>query len=308
MAETTGIAWTDATMNFWIGCTKIGVGCEACFAAELAQNRMGITFGAGEPRRRTSENYWKQPLRWNQAWEKWIRDRSERPFQLKTLDDPTLLGPAFKNGDPVPLWIFASSLADFFDNEIDPLWRTDAWRVIRDTPHLRWQIVTKRPGNVSKMLPSDWGDGSDYAHVGIIATVVNQVEWTRDVPKLQKLKREHGVKWIGLSVEPMLGPISNFEGIEDLDWVICGGESKQGKDHVPRYFRLIFARWLRDACAAANVPFFFKQMGDRPLDRSEDCSREIDLKFKTRAGTDPDEWPEEFRIQEMPRIYERTAA
>jgi len=43
-----------------------------------------------------------------------------------------------------------------------------------------------------------------------------------------------------------------------LDWVIVGGESQQGS----RPMHPDWARSLRDRCAAAGVPFFFKQWGD----------------------------------------------
>lgn len=43
-----------------------------------------------------------------------------------------------------------------------------------------------------------------------------------------------------------------------LDWVIAGGES--GKDARPMHPD--WARGLRDQCAAARVPFFFKQWGE----------------------------------------------
>ena len=48
-----------------------------------------------------------------------------------------------------------------------------------------------------------------------------------------------------------------------LDWVIAGGESGPGA-------RPMFVAWpraLRDQCAAAGVPFFFKQWGDYPRGR-----------------------------------------
>lgn len=58
-----------------------------------------------------------------------------------------------------------------------------------------------------------------------------------------------------------------------LDWVICGGES--GPDARPMHPD--WARSLRDQCAAAGVPFFFKQWGEWapcPVDRSGHCRPE----------------------------------
>jgi protein gp37 len=44
-----------------------------------------------------------------------------------------------------------------------------------------------------------------------------------------------------------------------LDWVVVGGESGPGA----RPMDPDWARRLRDECAAASVPFFFKQWGGR---------------------------------------------
>ena len=71
MAESSNIAWTRSTFNPWIGCTKVGPGCDHCYASVSTPARaMGIQWGAGQPRRRTSEANWRQPLRWNQQAER----------------------------------------------------------------------------------------------------------------------------------------------------------------------------------------------------------------------------------------------
>jgi hypothetical protein len=90
------------------------------------------------------------------------------------------------------------------------------------------------------------------------------------------------VRWI--SAEPLLGPIDlrdYLAGEEEpnmvgecvgwrppLDWVVVGGES--GPDARPMHPD--WARSIRDQCAAAEVPFFFKQWGEyRPVyDRDRD--------------------------------------
>jgi protein gp37 len=298
LGDITKIAWTNSTFNPWIGCTKVGIGCSACYAeAQDKRWHGGEHWGAGAPRRRTSVKLWRGPEDWDR-----MRAAGKLTRRRKGVDVP------------VPLWVFCASLADVFDNEIDPAWRADLWALIRRTPHLRWQLVTKRVGNVAKMLPDDWwrpdkyDGGEAYRHVGVIATVVNQEEYDRDVPKLVALK-ELGVRWIGLSVEPMLGPISLYSGGVPgtvppygpyaLDWIICGGESAQGGARA-REFRLEWAFWLRDQCAAHGIPFFMKQAGSEPVWGLRD---RIPLTV-TGPGTDPAEWPEGLRIRQMPRIYE----
>ena len=109
MAEST-IEWTDFTFNGWIGCTRVSPGCENCYAAAQDKFR-GWTaegWGAGKPRRRTSESNWKQPLRWNKvAVSTRVRAR-----------------------------VFCSSLADVFDNEAPDEWRAELAKLIVSTPML----------------------------------------------------------------------------------------------------------------------------------------------------------------------------
>jgi protein gp37 len=96
------------------------------------------------------------------------------------------------------------------------------------------------------------------------------------------------VRWI--SAEPLLGPINLNEswltGSPPVDWVVVGGES--GPNARPMHPD--WARSLRDRCAAAGVPFFFKQAGTV-------LAREWGARA---AGNDPAELPEEFRVRSYP--------
>lgn len=313
MAGTTGIAWTDATFNPWIGCTKVGRGCDHCYA-ETANLRFagGANWGPGAPRRRTSEGNWNQPRKWNRyraEGRRWLKEPVDCAYCKDAEIQPAdcgHLGQTIRPGVPVPLWVFCASHADVFDNEVPNEWRADLWKLIRETPHLRWQLVTKRVGNVAKMLPQDWftkdppPPGHAYRHVGVIATMVDQEEWDRDVDKLIGLKAI-GVRWIGASVEPMLGPILAAGSLALLDWVICGGESIQRGE--VRYFNLPWAYSLLEQCRAAGVPFFMKQIGSLVMHSYAPGPFVPPWRPKDRAGKDPAEWPEDLRVREMPRVY-----
>lgn len=311
MGAQTGIAWTDATFNPWIGCTKVGPGCDLCYAA-ASDDRYhgGKHWGAGAPRMRTSPAYWRGPIRWN------ARLSAGKPLKVAKPGMPEV---------PAPRWVFCASQADVFDNEVDPAWRNDLWALIRDTPLIRWQLVTKRVGNVAKMLPDDWTRyalsaqerGSLYRHVGIIATTVNQEEYDRDGPKLLDLKNI-GVRWVGLSIEPQLGPIDLRFEIDDgksfpfprwngkthgrsLDWVICGGESRQGSARA-RPFYTEWARSLLGQCEQAGIPFFLKQLGSMAI-VDGGCVGVSRFATSDYAGRKPDEWPADLQVQQMPRVY-----
>jgi len=68
MADETKIEWADSTFNPWIGCTKVGPGCDNCYAeADFDLRRHRAKWGPGNPRSRTSADYWKKPLQWDRA-------------------------------------------------------------------------------------------------------------------------------------------------------------------------------------------------------------------------------------------------
>jgi protein gp37 len=259
VAAETGIEWCDSTFNPWIGCTRVSPACDDCYAARSTPARaMGIAWGAGESRRRTAAATWRAPVRWNADGGEFYAAHGRRRR------------------------VFCASLADVFDNEIDPAWRADLFRLIGSTPNLDWLILTKRIGNVAKMMREIHLDWPRNAALGF--TAVNQDEINRDWRKAQSAA--YGLKplFLFVSIEPMLGPVSlaHVESQSDdwtyydnaltgssptkcgawdgprLDWVICGGESGP----KARPMRGAWARSLRDQCDAAGVPFLFKQWGE----------------------------------------------
>lgn len=231
MAENSKIEWCDHTFNPWIGCTKVGPGCDHCYAEALMQDRYHrVRWGAGAERELTSDSNWKRPQSWNRR----AANASRRPR------------------------VFCASLADVFDNEVPGLWRRALFDLIRITPHLDWLLLTKRIGNAPDMLPDDWGAG--WPHVWLGATVVTQDEANRDVPKL--LQMPAAVRF--LSCEPLLGPLNLpwlRYGLLDrayhsvVDWVIVGGESGiHARPMQPEWCSAIARQ-----CAAAGTAFFMKQ-------------------------------------------------
>lgn len=282
MAKETKIEWCDATFNPWMGCTKVSPACDHCYAAVSTPARtLGVEWGAGKPRRRTSPGNWGLPLRWNAKHAEFFAEHGRRQR------------------------VFCASLADVFDNEVPPQWRAELFELIEATPNLDWLLLTKRIGNVRDMAPLPWigvpvqhGPDPSNIHGGwppnvwLGATICNQAEADRDIPKL--LRVPAAVRF--LSIEPMLGPV-NLERLEvknsatlgsytdalrghswdesaheggsqplptdppdhaRVDWVIAGGES--GPHARPMHPD--WARSLRDQCAVAGLPFLFKQWGE----------------------------------------------
>jgi protein gp37 len=283
VGDITGIAWTTSTFNPWIGCTKVGPGCDHCYAEAWDQRfDGGAHWGPGAPRRRTNVQNWNKPRRWQ-------RIRRE----------------ALERGEaPPPHRVFCASLADVFDNEVPAEWRADLWRLIAECPDLEWQLVTKRMPNVAKMAPA----GGFPANVIVLATIVNQEEADRDLPRLLHLKEKRIAKWVGVSYEPALGPIEwtpwlyplmelEEEADQHLDWIIVGGESAQGGAKA-RPFDIEWARSTVRECYAAAVPVFVKQLGSTIIARDWPA-----MPFpKDPAGADPAEWPEDLRVRQFPRM------
>lgn len=263
MSANTSIEWCDHTFNPWEGCQKVSPGCDHCYAEARNARFAGgeaVNWGAGAPRRRTSIGNWNLPKRWNAQADAFMAQHGRRQR------------------------VFCASLADVFDNAVNPAWRDDMWALIRETPNLDWLLLTKRIGNVPGMLPMDFNPHT-YPHVWLGATIVNQPEADRDITKLLAVNAR--VRF--LSMEPLLGPV-NISDIPDpaggicikplaglrwkpiagpapgcipeshpkIDWVIVGGESGPGA----RPMHPDWARSLRDQCQDAGVPFLFKQWGN----------------------------------------------
>lgn len=260
MSENSKIEWTHHTFNPWHGCTKISPGCDHCYAERDSKRFNGdkVLWGVDASRLTLSENYWKQPIKWNKrAGELGVRER-----------------------------VFCASMADVFDTNAPDGARDRLWSLIKATPNLDWLLLTKRIGNAKKMLPADWNEG--YPNVWLVITVVNQIEADRDIIKL--LNTPAAIR--GLSIEPLLSSIilqpcwlNNGCGVGDdedmatskcfrcsnhnntigcawpsqkLNWVIVGGES--GKN--ARKMHVDWVRSLRDQCKSTKTPFFFKQWGE----------------------------------------------
>ena len=228
MVENSKIEWTDHTFNPWIGCTKVSPACDNCYAEALMDSRYGrVRWGAGEARSRTAASTWRQPRKWNRD----ATATGTRPF------------------------VFCASLADVFDNEVDPEWRRDLFELIKVTPALVWLLLTKRIGNVHKMRPDL------PINVAIGATMANQEEYDRDRMKLASVKRDLMPLFTFGSFEPMLGPIILDKNAPD--WIIVGGES--GSNARP--MQLEWARSLQRQSRDLDRVFNFKQVGGRGTEK-----------------------------------------
>jgi protein gp37 len=280
MSANSKIEWTDHTFNPWIGCTKIDPGCAHCYADAQDKFRHWTPegWGKGKPRRRTSAANWNEPLKWNREAEK--QAASVKRWNEYYTDHP-----------PLPIArprVFCASLADWLDDDGVPTeWRVNLLETIHATPNLDWQLLTKRPENWKQLLTDafqfacdhgdpknkrqmefcDWIGGWVHAHVAPANVWVGASVCDPDGRDRIRELQDIPAKVRFLSCEPLLGKLHIAEELDEelqchprptIDWVISGGESGP----KARLMHPNWARYLRDQCTTAGVPFFFKQWGD----------------------------------------------
>lgn len=263
MAATSAIEWCDATVNYWWGCTKVGPGCDNCYAEDYNAFR-----GTGQ---------------WGPSTER--RVIKGGPALLARLNRQADNFGSVHGRRPR---IFMQSMSDTFDNEADQELRARLLDDAAAADRLSIILLTKRISNVFDMIPARWRIEWPR-HIGLMVTVVTQREADRDIPRLLKLAQELRIPWVGVSIEPQIeriklrwlrvgtyslnaitGTWSHGPGrattelpasLPGLDWVIVGGES--GRNARP-----VHPAWvadLRDDCRipdGSKAAFLFKQWGE----------------------------------------------
>lgn len=264
MADNSGIGWTDATWNPMSGCTKVSPGCKHCYAERDWGRLAHLPTYVG---RKFTDVAWHeerldQPVRW------------QRPRK-----------------------IFVNSMSDLFHEAVPDEFIDKVFAVMYHAKQHIFQVLTKRPERMLSYLTSNnracyWVTAArelglkpdpknkaaqyDTSHftgrrvddrfeahplpnVWLGVSVEDQDAADARVPLL--LKTPAAIRWV--SMEPLLGPVTLAEhglhgGPGQLDWVVLGGESG------PRS-RPMDPRWVKKTqaeCAAAGVPFNFKQWGE----------------------------------------------
>ena len=284
------IQWTTHTFNPWRGCTKISPGCAHCYAARDAVRFPGIRgiWGDAGTRVVAVPEKWKEPQRWNRkAAASKIRERVFCASLADVFEDfgGGLVYWAEKGAEGKPVMVQEGQVLGY-----GGAWRAtmaDAraqlFRLIEETPWLDWQLLTKRPENVLRMVPPSWREKfPDNVWMGV--TVEDQMRADERIPLLLAVPAK--VRF--LSCEPLLGAVDlrciydrtkpkkqtshsfdsltcNVPPADDvwykgavINWVIAGGESGP----KARAMHPEWVRGIRDQCRNADVPFFFKQWGE----------------------------------------------
>jgi protein gp37 len=280
VAVNSNISWCDNSWNGWMGCDKVAPECAHCYIDRMIRKmKHPFTGIARQPWGeifRTSAGNWKNPERWEKK--------------------------AAKRGKSIR--VFTCSESDFFHHGADS-WRDEAWKVIKNTPHLCYLILTKRPGRIVSHLPADWGEGYPNVWLGVTAACAESMI------QIDKLRAVKAVRRF-VSAEPLLEDISGVINLTGIDWLIAGGESGPGPEYVwisgtnflkepigRRTMQLEWAENLKAACEKASTVFFFKQITDARSGRGADALGKVYHDFP--AGPYPWYLLEEFAEDFLPK-------
>ncbi len=176
----------DWTQNFWIGCQSVSEGCGHCYARAMWQE-----FGHEDFDKVVRSNTWGDPIKWQK--------KAAAAGEVKK--------------------VFTCSMSDFFHPDADQ-WRAEAWRTIKNTTNLLWQVLTKRAGLIADRLPPDWGEG--YPNVCLGVTVeMKKYLWRMDTLRKIPAKARYMI------AEPLLEDLMPDleQHVEGFHQIMAGGES-----------------------------------------------------------------------------------
>jgi protein gp37 len=283
----TGIQWTNETWNPTTGCDRISPGCDNCYALTMAKRLKGM----GQAKYQTDGDL-----------------RTSGPgFGLAVHRDSLTVPLHWR----APRMVFVNSMSDLGHARVPRQFAADVWGVMARAPQHTFQVLTKRPERLRRLLADD-----DWA-------------WSARVSALQHGFNPDGVElnpesfpwplpnvWLGtsiesdrycrraddlretpaavrfLSLEPLLGPLPSLD-LTGIDWAIIGGESGSNA-------REMDLGWVRDLirqCRDTGTAVFVKQLG-------EHWARHDGPVWGNRHGGDPEAWPEYLRIREFPAADE----
>ena len=310
MSDKTGIAWTDMTWNPVTGCTKVSEGCRHCYAERVWPR---LTASPGR--------YFG------------------REFADVAVHSETLEIPLRKKR---PRRIFVNSMSDLFHESVPDDFIDQVFAVMVMAKQHTFQILTKRPERMKAYMDLAYDKrvhaietrmlkkSKEYetidlplSNVWLGVSVENQKTLNERIPIL--LSTPAAFRWV--SIEPMIGPVNfrwaswhktyeidpetgnesmnHLDGLRRLDWVVVGGES--GSEARP--MEEGWVRILIEQCREAAVPFFLKQLGSSFRNPAEwKAGSPLKMGPSDRNGADPEEWAEDLRVREIPKIISINAS
>lgn len=273
----TKISWCDETINPVVGCSKISAGCNNCYAENMARRLAAM----GNPYYQSvvlSGKGCSSFKGWN-GTTIFVESQLEKPYKWRK-----------------PRTVFVSSMGDLFHESVWRGWIDDVMRMVANNSQHTFIFLTKRPERMKQYFDlcdrelveqltafyqlshgtDPYNLAANWPLPNLVLGVSVEDQKTADdrIPVLLQIPAAKRF----ISIEPMLGPVSlrwlcawpenapttaqspngrtnEFDGLRRLDGVILGGESGvKGRRLDP-----LWVVKVRDQCAAADVPFMFKQ-------------------------------------------------
>lgn len=290
MGDNTGIEWTGKTWNPLLGCRAVSGGCANCYAVSMAAR-----FGKpGQPfeglTKKTSKG-----SRWS----------GEGKVQLQKFADPLRWQKGTK--------IFVCSMSDLFFEAFPFEQIAAVFGIMALAQRHTFQVLTKRPERMLEFM--SWLAEHENPAQACIGYALDQFrDDERELARIERAMRTFDGTWplpnvwVGISVEdqaaadtriplllqfpatvhwlsmePLLGPVSLGGALDEIGWVVVGGESASKARRRP--MDLNWARSLRDQCVERGIPFFFKQIGGSPGNKGGKEKALLD-------GREWKQWPE----------------
>lgn len=215
MAENSKIEWTDHTINFWWGCTKVSEACRYCYAALLDAMR-GPLFDEGR-------------VHWGPNAPRWVKIDSATKDVRRFAKKGAKLGIRYR--------VFVNSMSDTFEDHPQlPAAREILFAEIEKHPGMDFLLLTKRPENVRGMVPPHWLENWP-AHVWMGTTVENQEMADKRIPELLNIPAR--IRF--LSCEPLLEKLDiglRFDKVPAAKWWPSGESTPEGPYPWP-------SRWVQ---------------------------------------------------------------
>ncbi len=163
-----------------------------------------------------------------------------------------------------PKMVFVNSMSDLFQDEIPENYIEDVAKVMVSANWHTFQVLTKRATRMAELLSTRLRFASTAKHIWWGVSVEDR---GYGLPRIAELRSAPaGVRF--LSIEPLLEDLGTVD-LTNIHWVIVGGESGVGARPMKRDWVVS----IRDQCANAKIPFFFKQWGGL---RKKEAGRRLD--------------------------------
>ncbi|MBN4080009.1 DUF5131 family protein [bacterium AH-315-C08] len=258
MAETR-IEWTDATWNPVAGCVAVSSGCTNCYATQMAKRleAMGVEKYKGLTSKTGKKLVWSGLIKEDNA-------SLSIPLNWKK-----------------PRKIFVNSMSDLFHDDVSEEFIFSIWEVMRKTPRHNYQILTKRPERMLRVVSDKIKDILPNVWLGTSvenSEAIGRIDLLRKVPS--------SIRFV--SFEPLIDAVGKVN-LTDIHWAIVGGESGSGA-------RPIKEDWIdeiHDQCNIHDTAFFFKQWGAWGKDNKRRSKKANGREYRGRIW---DEMPEVNRI------------